>query len=95
MSARKKTPLWSIVVPVYNGEIYLHHTIDSILAATDQNLEVLLVDNGSSDGSGRICQEYAEKDSRVRYMTVEERGIVPARNFGKGAGRGEYITFCD
>ncbi len=95
MPVKKKTLLWSIIVPVYNGETYLHHTIDSILAAPDQNLEILLVDNGSVDGSSRICREYAEKNSRVRYMTIEERGIVSARNYGMQAARGEYISFCD
>ena len=95
MSVKKETPLWSIVVPVYNGETYLHHTIDSILAAPDQNLEILLVDNGSVDGSSRICREYAEKNSRVRYMMIEERGIVSARNYGMQAARGKYISFCD
>lgn len=87
--------LISIIVPVYKAEKYLRRCIESILAQTYQNIEVLLVDDGSPDGSGAICDEYAEKDSRVRVFHKENAGVSSARNLGLREAKGEYIGFVD
>lgn len=90
-----KQPLLSVVVPVYNGERYLQDTIESILNASCKDFELLLVDDGSLDGSAGICARYGDKDKRIRYIYQENGGIVSARNKGLSAALGEYICFCD
>ena len=85
----------SIIVPVYNVEKYLHRCVDSVLAQTHQNIEVLLIDDGSQDNSGKICDEYAEKDARVRVFHKENGGVSSARNLGLIEAKGEYIGFVD
>ena len=85
----------SIIVPVYNVEKYLRRCVDSILAQTYQNIEVLLVDDGSPDNSGAICDEYAEKDSRVRVFHKPNGGVSSARNLGLKEAKGDYIGFVD
>lgn len=87
--------LISIIVPVYNVEKYLGECIDSILSQTYQNLELVLVDDGSPDNSGKICDEYADKDKRIRAIHKENGGVSSARNVGLDAANGEYITFVD
>ena len=87
--------LISIIVPVYNTEKYLHRCIDSILAQTYQDFELLLIDDGSKDSSGAICDEYAAKDARVRVFHKENGGVSSARNVGLDNARGEWITFVD
>lgn len=89
------TPLISVIVPVYNVEPYLHKCIDSILAQTYTNLEVLLVDDGSSDNSGRICDDYALQDKRIRVIHNEHGGVSSARNAGLNGVTGDYIGFVD
>lgn len=88
-------PIISVIVPVYNTENYLHRCIDSILAQTFTNFELLLIDDGSKDASGTICDEYAAKDKRVRVFHKENGGVSSARNLGLDHARGEWITFCD
>lgn len=88
-------PTISIIVPVYNTEKYLHRCIDSILAQTFTNFELLLIDDGSKDNSGKICDEYAAKDSRVRVFHKENGGVSSARNLGLDNVQGEWITFVD
>lgn len=88
-------PKISIIVPVYNTEKYLHHCIDSILAQTFTDIELLLIDDGSTDKSGKICDEYAEKDSRVRVYHKENGGVSSARNLGLDKAVGEYIGWVD
>lgn len=73
-------PKISVIVPVYNTEKYLHRCIDSILAQTYTDFELLLIDDGSKDNSGAICDEYAAKDSRVRVFHKENGGVSSARN---------------
>ncbi len=92
----KKSPKISVVVPVYKAERFLHHCVDSILAQTFEDFELLLVDDGSPDGSGEICDEYAENDHRVRVFHIPNGGANKARALGvsKSAGS-EYITFVD
>ena len=87
--------LISIIVPVYNVEEYLKQCLDSILEQTYRNWELILVNDGSTDSSGLICQEYAEKDARIRYYEKENGGLSDARNYGIDRVQGEYITFID
>ena len=85
----------SVIVPVYNVEKYLHRCIDSILAQTYSDFELLLIDDGSKDSSGEICDEYAAKDFRVRVFHKENGGVSSARNIGLENAKGEWVTFCD
>ena len=87
--------LISIIVPIYNTEKYLHQCLDSILNQTYTNFEVLLVNDGSTDSSGIICQEYVERDSRFRYFEKDNGGVASARNLGLEHSEGTYITFID
>ena len=85
----------SFIVPVYNVEQYIRQSLDSILNQTHRDIEVILVDDGSTDRSGAICDEYAAKDSRVRVIHKENEGTGYARNTGMDAASGEYLYFCD
>ena len=85
----------SIIVPVYNGEKFLRDCIDSILSQTVSDFELLLIDDGSTDGSGAICDEYVTKDKRVRVFHKENEGVSSARNLGLDNARGEWIAFVD
>ena len=87
--------LISIIVPVYNSEQTLHRCIDSILGQTYRNFELLLINDGSKDRSGEICDEYARKDSRVKVFHKENGGVSSARNLGLDNARGEWVTFVD
>ncbi len=87
--------LVSVIVPVYNRENYLRRCIDSILAQTYTNFELLLIDDGSTDNSGKICDEYAERDNRVKVFHKENGGVSSARNVGLDNAKGEYIIFVD
>jgi len=87
--------LISVIIPVYNVEEYLAKCVDSILGQTHRTLEVILVNDGSRDGSGRICDAYAQKDARIRVIHQENGGLSKARNVGLEAATGEYITFVD
>lgn len=88
-------PQISVIVPVYNVEKYLHRCIDSILAQTFTDFELLLIDDGSKDNSGAICDEYAARDSRVQVFHKENGGVSSARNLGLDNAQGEWITFVD
>ena len=88
-------PVVSIIVPVYNAEKYLHRCIDSILVQTCMDWELLLIDDGSKDSSGDICDEYAAKDSRIRVFHKENGGVSSARNLGLNHAQGEWVTFVD
>lgn len=85
----------SIIVPVYNVEIYLRKCLDSIVNQTFRDLEILVIDDGSSDQSGKICDEYAKKDKRIRVFHTENRGLSAARNYGIDHAQGDYIGFID
>ena len=87
--------LISVIVPVYNSEQTLHRCIDSILGQTYRNFELLLINDGSKDCSGEICDEYARKDNRVKVFHKENGGVSSARNVGLDNARGEWITFVD
>ncbi|MDF7663246.1 glycosyltransferase [Bifidobacterium sp. ESL0763] len=88
-------PLVSIIVPVYNAADYLRRCVDSILAQSHTNLEVILVDDGSSDGSAQVCDEYAAADQRVTVIHQANGGIGRAQNAGLDAAHGSYIAFSD
>lgn len=85
----------SVIVPVYNVDQYLRYCIDSILNQTYQNLEILLIDDGSTDVSGKICDEYAMLDSRVKAFHIRNGGPSLARNKGLEQVTGEYLSFVD
>ena len=90
-----RKPLISVIVPVYNVEKYLARCVDSILAQTYSHLEIILVDDGSQDDSGKICDEYAAKDARIQVIHKENGGLSSARNAGIDAAKGEYLAFVD
>ena len=85
----------SVIVPVYKVEQYLRHCVESILAQTYPDFELLLIDDGSPDGCPQICDEYAQRDSRVRVIHKKNGGLISARNEGIRAARGDYICIVD
>ena len=85
----------SIIVPVYNVEEYFEECIQSIISQTYTNIEIILVDDGSTDGSGRMCDEYAKQDPRIVVVHKENGGLSSARNAGLDVATGEYIQFID
>ena len=85
----------SIIIPVYNSERYLNRCLDSVLSQRYTHLEVLLIDDGSTDHSLNICREYAAKDNRIRVVHQDNQGASAARNTGLDHATGEYIMFCD
>ena len=88
-------PLFSVIIPVYNAEKYLAQCVDSLLDQDFSDFELLLVDDGSPDGSGVLCDEYAAKDERVQVIHQANAGPTPARRRGLERARGEYICFVD
>ena len=88
-------PKLSVIVPVYNTEKYLRECIDSILAQTFTDFELILVDDGSTDGSGAICDEYAEKDPRIQVIHQENGGVTRARKAAMRIAAGSWISFID
>lgn len=91
----EQTPLISVIVPVYNIKEYLPRCVASILNQTYQNLELILVDDGSTDGTGALCDELAAQDGRVRVFHKENGGSSSARNLGISQAKGEYLGFVD
>lgn len=85
----------SVIVPIYNSEAYLPMCIDSIIAQTYENIEIILVDDGSKDNSLEICKRYANIDNRIKVIHQSNSGVSAARNAGIDASEGEYITFVD
>lgn len=85
----------SIVVPVYNVEDYLKYCVDSLINQSYKNIEIILVDDGSTDDSGRICDEYAQEDDRVRVLHIENGGLSNARNTGVNVASAEWVIFID
>lgn len=90
-----ETPLISVIVPVYNVKAYLLDCLESLARQNYPKLEIILVDDGSTDGSGVDCDEFAKKDPRIRVVHQENRGLSAARNRGIAEARGDYITFVD
>ena len=85
----------TVIVPVYNVEHYLEKCLDSLIDQTYKNLEIIVVNDGSTDNSGTICQEYAQKDDRIVYIEKENGGLSDARNVGLDKMTGSYVTFVD
>lgn len=85
----------SIIVPVYNAEEYLDKCVSSILNQTERDIQLILVDDGSTDGSRRLCESYAEQDARVLFLHQENAGVSAARNRGISQAEGQYIGFVD
>ena len=88
-------PAVSVIVPVYNAELYMYRCVDSILTQTFTDFELLLIDDGSPDQSGAICDEYAIKDSRIRVFHKENGGVSSARQLGMDKALGEYVIHAD
>ena len=86
-------PKFSIVMPVYNVKKYLNESVESVLNQTYKNLEIILVDDGSTDESGKICDQYSEIDSRIHVIHKKNGGLSDARNVGLDYAVGEYIFF--
>ncbi|MCL2328359.1 MAG: glycosyltransferase family 2 protein [Bacteroidetes bacterium] len=91
----KLSPIVSIIIPVYNAEKYLRDCINSVLAQTFSDFELLLINDGSSDSSGKICDEYASHDVRIRVFHKENGGVSSARNFGIDNAKGKWVAFID
>lgn len=85
----------SIIVPVYNVEKYLNKCIENIINQSYENIEIILIDDGSTDKSGKICDEYSLKDSRIKVIHKENGGLSEARNYGIDAATGDYLLFVD
>ena len=88
-------PKVSVIVPVYKVEKYIGKCIESILSQTFKDFELILVDDGSPDSSGAICDQYAQKDSRIQVIHKTNGGVSSARNLGLDKARGQWITFVD
>ena len=95
MKVNKMKDLISVIVPVYNVEKYIGKCVESIERQTYDNLEIILVDDGSTDTSGLICEELARKDKRIRVFHQDNKGLSEARNKGLEKAKGEYIGFVD
>lgn len=89
------TPLVSIIIPVYNPGDALHRCLESVLAQSYKKIEVIAVNDGSTDGSGQVCEEYSAGDARLRYISQQNAGVSAARNRGIAEAKGEYICFVD
>lgn len=87
--------LVSIIIPVYNVKDFLVDCLDSVINQSYKNLDIILVDDGSTDGSGIICEEYARQDKRIRVIHQVNQGLSAARNSGIEIMRGEYVYFID
>lgn len=90
-----KNDLISIIIPVYNMEKYLNNCLDSVINQSYSNLEILLIDDGSTDRSSKICKEYSKKDNRIKYYKKKNGGLSSARNYGINKCTGKYIGFID
>ena len=88
-------PKISIIVPVYKTETYLRQCIDSLINQTFQDIEIILVDDGSPDNSPAICDEYAAKDQRIKVIHKQNAGVSEARNSGIDAAKGDFLMFVD
>lgn len=86
---------FSVVVPVFNSEGYIERCLNSIINQTYKNIEIIIVDDGSSDKSYKICEEFSKKDQRIRLIQQENKGVSSARNLGIEKSNGDFVTFVD
>ena len=85
----------SVIIPIYNVEKYIRQCIDSVLNQTYTQIEIILVDDGSPDNCGAICDEYAERDNRIKVIHKENGGLSDARNAGLAIAQGDFVYFLD
>lgn len=90
-----KDSLISVIIPVYNVENYLKECIESVCNQSYRNLQIILIDDGSNDNSGKICDQYRKLDTRIEVVHQENRGVSFARNVGIKRAKGEWVAFCD
>lgn len=90
-----KEKLITIIIPVYNVQDYLEECIESAINQSYKNLEIILINDGSKDDSGQICQKFADKDNRIVYIDQENKGVAQTRNIGLKSAKGEYVFFLD
>ena len=95
MKKKSNAPLVSVIIPVYNVAPYLEEALESVINQSYNNLEILVIDDGSTDGSEIICEEYAARDKRIRVIYQVNGGLSDARNTGLDLAAGEYIAFLD
>ena len=88
-------PLISVIVPVYNGERYLEKCIESLEEQTYKNLEIILINDGSTDGTGAVCVRLKKRFENIHVITTEDAGVSAARNAGLRAAKGTFVTFVD
>ena len=88
-------PLISVIVPVYNGQDYLEKCIESIEAQTYENLEIIIINDGSTDGTGQVCVRLKERFANIHVITMEDEGVSADRNAGISAAKGAFVTFVD
>lgn len=91
----KQDDIISVIIPVYNTKNYLNKCIDSVLRQTYKNIEIIIIDDGSTDGSAELCDMYAKKDKRIKVLHKENSGVSDARNHGLKIAKGKYIGFVD
>ena len=89
------TPLISVIIPIYNVELYLAQCLDSVLNQSYKHIELILVNDGSTDSSPQICENYALNDSRIVVIHQENCGVSSARNYGTRLSSGDYIIYVD
>ncbi|MDE6394665.1 MAG: glycosyltransferase, partial [Duncaniella sp.] len=85
----------SVIIPAYNAQAYLRECLESVLAQSFSDWEVIVVDDGSTDSTAAIAQSFSARDSRVRVLSTVNRGVSAARNAALGMARGEWVTFLD
>ena len=85
----------SVIIPVYNKAEYVNDCVESFRAQTDDNFDIVIIDDGSTDDSPSICSKLAESDERIRYYRTENRGAAAARNYGLNKAEGKYVAFAD
>jgi glycosyltransferase involved in cell wall biosynthesis len=90
-----QNPKISVIVPIYNKASFLQKSINSILEQTEKNIEIILIDDGSTDNSPKICEEFAKKNSRIIFKRKENQGLTATRNYGRKFANGDYIAFVD
>ena len=94
LEMKKDVPI-SVIMPVYNAGVYLKPAVQSVLDQTFSSFELILIDDGATDGSAEVCEQFAKRDSRVRLVHQKNGGISCARNVALRMAKGRYITFCD